>query len=784
VGILLVATLACTPASGQDTTASAGQLEATRPTAIPQSELADHAEEVAARARRSRELLEPDPEIETILAEWPSFRSSLSDLKIETSKLDDEDTPQPVFDETLRRWSVRYGQLEDWEDALSARIQALNDEIEAVTAIRARWDATRGAAVADSLPETIIGQIDSVLSGTGRLLPRLQTERDRILDLQGRMTYENVEVVETLERLRARQTEALTGRLWYRQEPIWSARRSSSEQRSLFVRSVEVTADYLGDHRGYLWLQILLVIVLGIAFGPLQKRLNLIAEAHGTIPTRIGVFRHPFLPAILIGLLATPLIYPAVPGDLLALTTIVSVPLTILLLIHALLPRARPLILGVGAVVVLFIASRVLFAPEGYDQRIATIVVALTTTLSAGWLIFKSQTRLYMRETAFGRILLNLAGIGMVISLISVVASAVGYAAAADHAFRSVMIGTYSGLYIFVGVQIVNGGVIATLRTRIAHSVIAIRNHDRQISAAAVRLINVASFVYWAFISLDLLGILDPMLKAAGELLNTGWGIGEFEISFIDVVAFALTLWISIKLSQIIRVLLEEDVLGRMQVAKGLATATASLTFYALVALGFAFALSAAGVPLDRLALITGALGIGVGFGLQDIVRNFISGLILMIERPIKVGDTVEFGNQAGTVKKIGIRSSIVRIWEGADVIVPNNNLVSGEVKNWTMDDTSRRIDVTLTVDYETDQELVTRILLEIGNEYEGVAKNPAPSVVFAGFDDRGMTFSLRCWVHDPTGWLGKRNDLSSLAHKRLREAGIKFPALPAVAGP
>ena len=74
--------------------------------------------------------------------------------------------------------------------------------------------------------------------------------------------------------------------------------------------------------------------------------------------------------------------------------------------------------------------------------------------------------------------------------------------------------------------------------------------------------------------------------------------------------------------------------------------------------------------------------------------------------------------------------------------------------------------------------------LLEIGNEYEGVAKNPAPSVVFAGFDDRGMTFSLRCWVHDPTGWLGKRNDLSSLAHKRLREAGIKFPALPAVAGP
>jgi small-conductance mechanosensitive channel len=312
--------------------------------------------------------------------------------------------------------------------------------------------------------------------------------------------------------------------------------------------------------------------------------------------------------------------------------------------------------------------------------------------------------------------------------------------------------------------------------------IVAIRNHDRQISASAVRLINFAAFVYWAFISLDLLGILDPMLEAVGGLLNTGWGLGELEVSVIDVVAFSLTLWISVKLSQIIRVLLEEDILGRMHVAKGLATATASLTFYALVALGFAFALSAAGVPLDRLALITGALGIGVGFGLQDIVRNFISGLILMIERPIKVGDTVEFGTQMGTVKKIGIRSSIVRIWEGADVIVPNNNLVSSEVKNWTMDDTSRRIDIDITVDYETDQEMVSGILQDVGDQFEGIDREPAPTVVFTGFNERGMTFSLRCWVHDPTGWLDKRTALSSIAHRRLREAGVKFPVAPAVA--
>ena len=248
---------------------------------------------------------------------------------------------------------------------------------------------------------------------------------------------------------------------------------------------------------------------------------------------------------------------------------------------------------------------------------------------------------------------------------------------------------------------------------------------------------------------------------------------------WIDFLAFFITLWISLKGAQIIRAILDEDILGRMNLARGLPIAISGLTFYFLVALGFVFALSAAGVPLDRLALMTGALGIGIGFGLQDLVRNFISGLILMIERPVKVGDIIEFGTQAGTIQKIGLRSSIVRVWEGADVIVPNGDLVTNVVKNWTMTDDSRRIDVNLTVDYDSDSQAVSGILLDIGNGYDKVAKDPAPAVVITGFNDRGLGFSLRCWVHDPTGWVDKRTELSALAHKRLTAAGVKFPTAP-----
>ena len=129
------------------------------------------------------------------------------------------------------------------------------------------------------------------------------------------------------------------------------------------------------------------------------------------------------------------------------------------------------------------------------------------------------------------------------------------------------------------------------------------------------------------------------------------------------------------------------------------------------------------------------------------------------------------------------MRSSIIRNWQGADLVVPNSLLTASLVENWTMDDELRRIDVNMTMESSSDPKLVQDILLEVGNSYEGVVKDPEPEVVFTGLDERGMDASLRCWVDHPAGWLQKRNDLMSISHHRLTEAGIKFPSLPAIGG-
>jgi small-conductance mechanosensitive channel len=729
--------------------------------------------------------LQPDPDVERIALEWPEFRLELSQLKVETADALDLETSESVLAELSRRWQIDQEQLQDWQEDLSRRIEELNLEVEILSSARLRWEATRVKASRDSLPETIIAQIDSVISVTDRTLPPLREARDRVLDLQSRITYENVEAQGTLDHINSLRSRQITDRFSRRQTPIWKLFSEESlaagmGQEYRLISGLATTITYLKSQTGPLVLQILIILILAFAFGPLRTRLTELEQESSTVRVPVGVFKYPVLPAILFGLLATPLIYPAIPASLVAWTTILSVPLTVILLLQTTREAVRGLILGLGAIVILFILIRIAIPVGGVLERMAMFFLAIAIAVSGFRFLFTGKARFALGQTGFGRILLIIGRIGFALAGIAIIADVLGYASAADHTIRAMMIGLYDGLYIFVGAQIVNGGMMAFVRTDFAGRLRAIRNHPGDITAFTVRWVNIAAFVYWVYVSLGLLGVFGPVWEATSDVLNTPWGIGEFQLSFIDFVAFFVTLWVSIKVSQIIRILLDEDVLGRMQLARGLSAAVSSLTFYALVALGFLFALSAAGVPLDRVALITGALGIGIGFGLQDVVRNFISGLILMLERPIKVGDAIEVGSQVGTVTKIGIRSSIIRVWEGADVIVPNGHLVTNQVKNWTMADNSRRIDVNLTVDYDADPDQVSKILLDIGKGFDGVAQDPAPAVVFLGFMDRGMGFSLRCWVHDPAGWIQKRNELSAQAHKRLREAGIKFPAFPA----
>jgi small-conductance mechanosensitive channel len=181
-------------------------------------------------------------------------------------------------------------------------------------------------------------------------------------------------------------------------------------------------------------------------------------------------------------------------------------------------------------------------------------------------------------------------------------------------------------------------------------------------------------------------------------------------------------------------------------------------------------------VDLTKMTVLVGAFGVGLGFGLQSVVNNFVSGLILLFERPIHLGDTVEAGNIQGRVQRIGIRSSIVRTGQGAEIIVPNSQLVSEQVTNWTLSDQLRRIDLTVRMDYSAPPQKVIEVIEAVANAHPMVLKNPKPQVLFVGFGDNSINFELRAWMDQFTDWGRTKSELTVAVYDAVQAAGMAFP--------
>ena len=225
-----------------------------------------------------------------------------------------------------------------------------------------------------------------------------------------------------------------------------------------------------------------------------------------------------------------------------------------------------------------------------------------------------------------------------------------------------------------------------------------VRRHQQLILGRILTLLRIGLFVLWLVSSLRAMQVFEPVFDAIVHVLTAQARFGDVGISLGGILSFAVTVWAAFILSRFLRFVLEEDVYPRLALPRGVPTAISIGLHYLLLLFGFFLALAATGADLGKTTILAGAFGVGVGFGLQDIVHNFISGLILIVERPVLPGDTVQIDTLYGEVKRIGLRSSTVRTWEGAEVIVPNGKLISSQVVNWTLSDRQRRLDIHVGV--------------------------------------------------------------------------------------
>jgi small-conductance mechanosensitive channel len=300
-----------------------------------------------------------------------------------------------------------------------------------------------------------------------------------------------------------------------------------------------------------------------------------------------------------------------------------------------------------------------------------------------------------------------------------------------------------------------------------------VKRHQDLLRRRARGVLTWTAFLLWGVYVLEALSLRAPLFQNLHEVLTASLRAGSFKVSLGDVVLFGITVWASFLVSRIVRFVLEEEVYARVKLAPGLHYSISKMVNYVILVIGFFIGVAVLGFDLTRLTILVGAFGVGLGFGLQNIINNFVSGLILLFERPIKVGDVVQLGANEGVVKHIGIRASIVEAPNGSEFIVPNAGFISETVTNWTLSDRLRRIDLPVAVAGPADARRVMELIKAAAVGQPWVLKDPPPQTLLVSFAGDSMNFELRIWTNQSEDWSQIRSELALAVRATLAEHSI-----------
>lgn len=289
------------------------------------------------------------------------------------------------------------------------------------------------------------------------------------------------------------------------------------------------------------------------------------------------------------------------------------------------------------------------------------------------------------------------------------------------------------------------------------------------------RVLWLLASLVWAISLTRNLTLYDAVMQGIGSFFSATRSIGNMVFTFQSVAVFICIIWVSSVISGFINFFFGNDTLKTIGKRSNLGSMML-LVRLTIWILGFFIAVAAAGIPLDKLSIMIGALGVGIGFGLQNIVNNLVSGVIIAFERPIQVGDLIEVGGKMGIVKEIGVRSSKINNNEGADIIVPNGDLLSQHLINWTMQDRNKQVEFMIGMPYDADIKKVKTIIDDTLVNNEKIMTTPGPAIIVKQFGERAIELKILFWVHDLSEAGSIRSNAMIEIYEKLAGAGIHLP--------
>ena len=426
----------------------------------------------------------------------------------------------------------------------------------------------------------------------------------------------------------------------------------------------------------------------------------------------------------------------------------------------------------VYALVAIILATRLLlsieFPPPLFRLFLVTIAAGLAI-LCVRFLWRPSTPRKSRISTA---ILAGMAAAGTAAALLEIA----GYSALARHIFQSSLTTVFIVVLAWLAMQLVRGLLESTLRSRTVQKIPFLRTQTVTIIDRTAKLLNLFVLLLFCGAVLEAWRVFTTSWDLIYRLFTFGVTIGSTRVTVGLVLGAAACLYGALLASRLLQFFLMRDVYSRRWVDPGIGLSINRLLHYAIVLVGVLLALSTLGFELTNLTIIASALSVGIGFGLQTIVNNFVCGLILLFERPVKVGDIIQLGEQWATIRDIGLRATTIQTFDQSDIVVPNSDLITNQVTNWTLADRNMRLILSVGVAYGSDVTLVLNTLEECTRTNPRILKDPAPLIFFMGFGDSSLDFQLRVWIDDIDYMNVVRSELNREIDRQFREKGIEIP--------
>lgn len=772
-----------TPANNNQTNTNAAP--SATPTPIPFSEIIAQAESASALLKQLSSGVADDTTAAIVERDLPNLTNEIDARLEETTRVIEGRASLEKLKSFENEWRSLTKNLPDWKKNLTNRAKTLEDDLKQLDMLDEKWKKTRAELQTAETPPEILARIEGIISDIAQTRRQIEAEQTRVVALQSKVAEQQKRVDGAIESIKQTR-DSLVGQLLVQDSaPLWSSNFQAQAQKDISQSAKNsITAqfttlkDFAGRNADKLIIHLLVfVLFAGILFF-LRRRAKPWIEKEPELKKAAIIFYLPISTALVLAILVSRWIYPQTPQILGAIFGAIALVPTIIILRKLVERPVYPLLYSL--VVFYFIDQlRTIVEPLIVVSRLVFLAEMLGGFLFFLWLYLARLSKNETEKIVHGKIFRTIkiaALVALPIFALSFLANIFGYVTLARILGNAVLRSAYTAVILYAGVRIIDGLIIFALRFRPLNLLGMVKEYRFLIQNRMRKFLRLAAFVLWLIITLDLLALREPLFDWLKTIFTTELKLGSLAISLGDILEFSLTIWAAFLISRFIRFALEEDVYPRISISRGVPYAISTLLHYVLLLLGFFFALAIIGFDLTKFTILAGAFGVGIGFGLQNIVNNFVSGLILLFERPVNVGDTVQIGTDEGDLKRIGLRASVLRTYQGSEIIVPNSELISGKVVNWTFSDQQRRIDIKVGAAYGTDPKRVIEILTKVAANNENIMKTPAPRTLFLGFGDNSLDFQLRAWTDKYSSWIGIKSDLTVAVHDALVAAKIEIP--------